>query len=405
MALEKEVRTETDIEPWNKIRAEWIVENKKYRLVRPKIKDLDYVKMFSECLKELPWDDDRIRQEISASYGYDFKKSRIPVDDLIIDIDIILILHYIEVLRRIVRKGLKKNYIDVEENLRNKIKGKILFSRHVRKNVLTGNETRNFCRYQSYTEDCVENRILKKALRYAITYLKNEDYKDSEKSKESELLSEARRVIRKFDRVSDIHDAKQILHYKSNSVFKEYGESIKIARMILERFNFSIYECKTSKKVNIPPFWIDMAKLFELYTLVKLRDADAYGDKIEYQFESKGTHERTDFILKKGKMILDAKYQTFWNEYKKWLGEDNENYKRKGIIDAIRQLSSYARNKDFREKVGVKDNENDIIKCVIIYPDKNGKNNFDKNKVVSENDEISEYISFYKIGIKLPQKK
>jgi len=380
-----------------KIGADWLIENKLPILVRPKMDNLDYVKMFSECLKELPWDDNRIQQEISQSYGYNFGKSRIELKYTSIntDIDVILIQHYIAVLKRIVRKGLIKNYIDIEENLRNKIKGKILFGRHVRKNVLTGNVTRNFCRYQNYTEDCVENRILKKALRYAITYLKDINFRDSE------LLTDARRIIRKFERVSDDYDAKQVLHYKFNSVYKEYKESIKIARMILERFNFSIYECEnTETTMKIPPFWINMWRLFELYVLAKLQKA--YGDEIKYQFKSEGTRERLDFIKKDEQTILDAKYQNFWNEHKKWLDKKYKNPKRKEIIDAIRQLSGYARNKSFRKEFEVEDNH--IMKCVIVYPDENGKNDFDENKVVSEDNEIGEYISFYKIGIKLPPK-
>ena len=58
-----------------------------------------------------------------------------------------------------------------EENLTGKVKGKIVFSKNIQKNTLRGRDDRVYCRYLEYTEDIIENQILKAALHKAELFL------------------------------------------------------------------------------------------------------------------------------------------------------------------------------------------------------------------------------------------
>ena len=44
-------------------------------------------------------------------------------------------IQFLNLLKSIVRKGLKKSYYKVQENLNNKVKGKILVSTHIKQNI------------------------------------------------------------------------------------------------------------------------------------------------------------------------------------------------------------------------------------------------------------------------------
>ena len=89
-----------------------------------------------------------------------------------IDITPLLIVHYVTLLSQIVAQGLKCGYLLRAENLHSKIKGKLLLGATIARNGCGARDDRNFCRYQDYTIDCVENQILKTALAYAHSYLK-----------------------------------------------------------------------------------------------------------------------------------------------------------------------------------------------------------------------------------------
>ena len=121
--------------------------------------------MFMECLNHA-----KISHEISKNrngepiYKIDSDQKAIPLPTSDFEITPLLIIHFIKVLEKIVKRGLKRDYIRIEENLSSKIKGKIMFSQYLKKNVMQGRNDRVYCRYQDYSVDCLENQILKKLL-------------------------------------------------------------------------------------------------------------------------------------------------------------------------------------------------------------------------------------------------
>lgn len=72
-------------------------------------------------------------------------------------------VQFLNVLKSIVRKGLKKSYYKVQENLTNKVRGKVLVGTHIKQNIFKNRLTQNYCEYQVFGEDNPENKFLKKS--------------------------------------------------------------------------------------------------------------------------------------------------------------------------------------------------------------------------------------------------
>lgn len=136
---------------------DWLQDNELAIKVNPKMNDgyeIDYIKMLNEALCE-PDNFDHLSDLVTIK----FNKPSIPINHQQDLLSIFLITEYINILYQIVRKGLKKSYYSVEENLKHKIKGRILIGKNIRKNLTKGNTINNHCRYQVYDIDTPENRI------------------------------------------------------------------------------------------------------------------------------------------------------------------------------------------------------------------------------------------------------
>ena len=180
--------------------------------------------------------------------------------------------------------------------------------------------------------------------------------------------------------ISDEIPYKTLKNIPTNPFFKEYEEAIRIGNHILKRFSYNITQT-SQQKVAIPPFWIDMPKLFELYVYKKLQEKFS-DQEIFYHFIADYTE--LDFLLNspKYKMVIDAKYKTIYKEGK--------------VIDDIRQISGYARLKDVYKTLKIDDDR--LIDCLIIYPSLVNSDNFS----IEDKEEISEYKNLYKLGVSLP---
>lgn len=141
---------------------DWIKEGELAIQVNPKMNngfEIDYVRMLNEALCE-PENYEHLKDLITIH----FDKPSIDISQQQDLLSIFLITEYINILQRIVKKGLKKSFYMVEENFSNKVKGRILVGQTIHKNLTKGRITNNICRYQVYDIDSPENRILKEAL-------------------------------------------------------------------------------------------------------------------------------------------------------------------------------------------------------------------------------------------------
>jgi len=356
---------------------DWLVENRLAIYVSPKINEglgeVDYVKMLFSALRHF-----EVSKFTDDLYEIKFDKPEIEIDQKDDLLTPLLIAIYLKVVASIVRKGLKSNYYDVISNLTGRIRGKILVSETLKSNIFKNRPTSTLCRFEEFGIDNMENRVLKMALRFSQRYLSRlpQQYKQLE-----HLMSFC---LPFFESVSDMKYVRALNHAKQNVFFKEYDEGLRLATIILRRFGYNISEVSSkSQKIKVPPFWINMPKLFELYVLAFLKDK--YRNEISYQFQ--GTYGQPDFLLdsSEGKMVLDAKYKLKYQDAAYW-------------ADDIRQLSGYARDERVLEKLGFEAYDH-IVDCIIIYPDQSALERLDDDFLSNP---ITGFRKFYKTAVRLP---
>ena len=90
---------------------------------------------------------------------------------------------------------------------------------------------------------------------------------------------------------------------------------------------------------------------------------------------------------------MDAKYKPGYS----FREEDSKLY---GLMDDIREISGYARDRKLLRIMG---KDNYMQPCVVIYPDqKDGMSEFSGQDLIGCCEPIEEFASFYRVGIKLP---
>lgn len=361
------------------IGAAWLVPDELAVVVTPKIPNIDFVQMF---LAALEVDTQKESDYFAQCYGIQFDEHQIETHEELNQLTPLLVLHFASLLERLLKHGLKKDYLLHEENLKAKVKGRILFGKHLKTNVFQQHGDRMYCQYQEYTDDIPENRLLKKALLFSERIL---DRCDSLKrqSQYPDVQLRLNRLKASFGHISDDIEPYQVQKLSSNKLFKGYKEAIRVAKMILRRFDYSIREA-SSEQHSTPPFWIDMARLYEMWVLCKLQKCSIN----PVLFQEIGFYGRqvTDFVIREENLILDAKYKPKYME--DWVD-----------IDDIRELSGNARDDRLLPNLP----EDYSPRCIILYP-----GNTDELKPESDilfehqGQKISHYRNFYKISVPLP---
>ena len=364
----------------------WLVKHHKFVYIEPKMNkkqiaegsssqeewaEIDYLKM----LLSITGLDPKDTQDLIKIY---WDEPPITIEQQKDTLTPFLMVQFLLLLKRIVRKGLKKSYYTVEENLNSRIKGKIQLGKHLKQNVFKNKLTAHVCRYQEFGMDSLENRFLKKVLQFIISFKNTHpNYFAGNDKSICELITYC---SPHFELISEEINIENLKKLTTNTFFKEYEEAIRIGKHILKRFSYNITET-TQQKVTIPPFCIDMPKLFELYVYKKLQEQ--FGrEAVTYHLTADYTE--LDFLLNtpEYKMVIDAKYKPIY--------EDNR------VIDDIRQVSGYARLERVYQKLGL-EGSNKLIDCLIIYPSLDEDTNFSlKDK------KIAGYRNIYKQSISIP---
>lgn len=363
------------------IGTDWLSKNEIAVYVAPKLNDeaqqTDYLKMLFSCLRHSD-----VATYTKNLYEIKFEDPYIEIEQKQDLLTPLLVVQFLQMVKTIVRKGLKKSYYKVEYNLNAKIKGKVLVAQTLKQNIIKNKPTKTFCQYDEFGFNSIENRILKRTLVFVQKYLAL--FPDYLKLA-SPVINYCLPVFHEVDENIDLKTLKGITH---NSFYKEYKEALHISSLILKRFGYNIKEIDTlnNKTVKVPPFWIDMPKLFELYVLGMLKDK--YFNCIKFQIQ--GTYGQPDFVFVSDnvKMIIDTKYKRKYQQ-EKYQAED------------IRQLSGYARDTKVLSKLGyiTAEEQDNVIDCLIIYPDQTASDKLADNL---KEKPISGFTKFYKMAIKLP---
>ena len=365
------------------IGAEWI-DDKEALVVTTKkgMEKIDFLTMFMTCFTS-----DLSVEAFSEIYNIDCEAPTIHAPSLKGVLSPLIVLHFLGVVSRI--RSLKKGYVHYRENLK-KVKGHIQVMKNERKNIAVKRFDRVFCDYDEYTANIPENRLIKKALLFSKQILMHIIEKHQSGTKAKIMLS---RALAMFENVSEDVQTRDVRQIKGNKLFSEYNEAIRLAKLILQQYDYSISKVSMEEE-NISPFTLDMSLLYEHYVYGLLREA--YGKRISYQY--KGETGYPDFLYCSSgfRAILDTKY------IPKYEAALLDNY-------VIRQLSGYSRDLPILKKLGYKDIDEESpvpnVPCIIIYP-KDGddvKNPF-KNSELKDLCEkpVRKLARFYKICIPLP---
>jgi len=346
------------------------------------IKQTDYLGMLFSALSH-PDIDAKSSEDL---FHINWQAEQIEITQEIDLLTPLIVVQFLRIVQEIVRKGLKKSYYKVEQNLYSRVKGKILVGQTIKQNHFKNKPLNTICSFEEFGVNGFENRLLKKALIFISRYLPILEIPNSEKY----ITEVFDYIMPAFEFVTDEVSLNEIKHSKTNTFYKEYEEGIRLAKLILRRFGYNI-NLTTEQTIKTPPFWIDMSKLFELYVLGLLKDR--FGNEVVYQFQ--GNYGQPDFLLTKQQIIVDAKYKIYYNEEFK----GQEQWKRNIIANDIRQVSGYGRDKNILSKIEISeiDQLTSVPKCLIIYPDHNCKDITFINQT-----EIKEFVNFYKVPINLP---
>ena len=368
------------------IGADWLVKNQQAIYVAPKINDgvqeVDYLGMLQSCLTH-----DDIARNTKDLYHIKLNEPFIEINQQMDLLTPLLIMQFLQTLKILVKKGLKQSYYKVERNLNSRVKGKVLIAQNIKKNIVRNKVTNTFCSYEEFGFDSIENRVLKHTLSFVRRYL----------SQYPEYLGSMKYLIDyctpAFESVSDEVNLHKLKAVKRNSFYKEYQEALKLSKIILKRFGYHISEIDNSsvEKISVPPFWIDMSKLFQLYVLGLLKDK--YGDKI--LFQAKGSYGNPDYLLidEIEPLIIDAKYRPTYQK------DNRISY----IIEDIRQISGYARDVGILDKLGyhtVEEQSSSVVSCVVIYTDQDKGDKLPDS--LTDGTSITGFTKFYKVPISVP---
>jgi len=338
---------------------------------------LDYLKMLATCLSH-----PGINLHSKDLFDIRFEAQPIRIrqqDDLLTPL---LIVQFLRATERVVRKGLQKGYYSKTENMTCKVRGRVLVSETIKRNHNRNNYLQTWCKYQEFGLDTAPNRILNKTLQFVQRYAQC-------LSANTLQLGEKLRFLRPaFAAVGTEVALAEIENYQPNPFYAEYSEAIAMARLLLERFSYQLNAVSSDIYTSMPPFWIDMSKLFELYVLGKLQEA--LGPK-EIIFQANGKFGYLDFLsTNEGEeMIIDAKYKYFYGE--QWYD-----------IDDVRQLSAYARDRGLLAQLQIPRERwpLTVLPCLIIYPDPKASSSLHRPSML--NQPIEQFEKFYRLGICLP---
>lgn len=358
---------------------DWIGETEKTIFVVPKLdskqeKRTNYLQMLMLAF-ELP----EAAEVCQTLYEIKFDQPEIQVteeEDLLTPL---IVLQYVNLVKQIVRKGLRKSYYVVQKNLNSRVKGKVLIGQNLKQNVLKNRQLFTLCQYEEFGFNSLENKLLKKALAFSKRFLPTIPG-IGKLGKMEEMYAY---IDPAFIDVSAEIELNELRHSKRNAFFKEYESALQLAKIILKRFGYQIHKTDKSHTFFVPPYWIDMSKLFELYVLRLLRDHYMGQGRVHFQFAAQ--YQELDFLIntENCKMVVDAKYKL--------------RYKDTYDVADMRQVSGYARLERIYKELGVPFTQ--VLDCLIVYP---MTGNDPSAFGLQEFSAIPRFVKFQKVGVKLP---
>lgn len=360
--------------------ADWVDAKKRQAMVVvPRKHEVDIQTMLMKCFTS-----DKASEHLDQVFFIRTDDTPIEIDSDIFQMEPLLIVYFLNLVSRIVKKGLKSGYIVREERLNGKIKGKVLVTQYLKHGIAARRPELVDCRFHEYDINCVENRIIKRALLLCKQMLVRAQAALGEHI--TTLQNMYASAMAAFEKVSDVVAPQELLRIPVNPVFKEYRETLPLAKMIIKKRGYCVEHDSGTNRDLFPPFIIDMPGLFGRYVCAMLHEA--YGDAVLYQGGMRCN--RPNFIKPDEHLIIDTRYTPDWQE------QISEN--------DVWQVVGYASRRGVRRLLGVEDNST-VCPCMVIYPDVNGVTSFKQCRPLLASDEIAaeeDYVAISKLAVSLP---
>ena len=229
------------------------------------------------------------------------KMDRMPLYEIFINM-------YLQVVRILVKHGIKSLYISREDNL-NFYKGKMIVHEQIKCNA--AHKERFYVRYDEYHVNRPENRLIKATLQ-----------KLQGISSSAENQKEIRQLLTSFEMVTpSMNYQKDFSKIVIDRSTKEYEMIMKWSRVFLLNKSFTTFTGTTNARALLFP----MEKVFESYVAQQLRKLIAEAgweistqDKGYYLFDSPRQFAlRPDIVITRkngSKIILDTKWKSLLNK-------------------------------------------------------------------------------------------
>ncbi|MDF2943887.1 MAG: 5-methylcytosine restriction system component-like protein [Herbinix sp.] len=269
-------------------------------------------------------------------YFFDGEDPIFVEDNIALNSSIITASVFLSLLKDLCSRPLMGKMVIKEENLVGKAKGKILFKNNIRNNTLRGRNDRLYCRYLQYSEDILENQVLKAALHKATLFL-NRYFGSASGNSNSfrEMTAYCQNALRHLTYTKILRQ--DLIKIKTTGCYVYYKPVINAAKMVLNEITLgangdSKFTC------YVIPYAVSMDKLFEMYVRTYLKQAGIKSylsseeglHMLKYDYKSKVLEQsdnlysnyingnvKPDIIIhdtKKNKyVVFDVKYKNIQN--------------------------------------------------------------------------------------------
>lgn len=242
------------------------------------------------------------------TYAYDlpaFRREEAPLTESV-ELFPFIIRIFVRQVGQLLRQGIIRRYVDVEEN-QSFVRGRLLLDQQLQRNALRVD--RFYQKLNEYTADVLENRILKYTL-WQLSRLATID---------AALRRQLRRMLSGFADVSLVHvsstDCLDVLYTRLNN---RYRTPVNLAHLLLEHLSL---EAKVGG-VAAASFVFNMNEVFERFVAYYLREqVPALDDSLQIEIQpniwldvDRKEKAIPDIVLRKDgvrHMILDTKYKVF----------------------------------------------------------------------------------------------
>ncbi len=301
----------------------------------------------------------------------------------------IFIENYIKEIKKIIRGGLKSQYVDKQENL-NFLKGKIVNSLNIKHNH--SNKAKFFCAYDEFSDNMVYNQLIKSTL------LKLNRISKSHYNRTSilQLLNHFDPVKESMDFMSDFRKVSG-----SNRLFLNYEQAISWSEVFLMNKSFTNFSGNSKNMAILFP----MERIFEDY-VGHLMKTYADGHEIKTQDKSyylvSNHKDKNKFRLKPDivatneinneQIIFDTKWKLLdvSKEKKNYNISQSDMYQlyaygkkydlKNGLSKEPRLVLLYPSNPDFQKPLEDFIYEGELVLSVLPFNLKNSLSKIDEQK-------------------------